>query len=119
MNILYIEDEPVTRDLVTKILVRHNHSVRVASNGVSGLKLFLEEQPDMVIADLSMPAMSGAQMISMIRKHSKMVPIVITTAYKDECKDVLRAANGLVFKPFLERDLVSAINAATTPSQMN
>lgn len=109
MNILYIEDEPITRDLVTKMLLRHKHTVHVASNGVSGLKLFLEKNPDLIIADLSMPAMSGAQMINMIRKHSVTVPIIITTAYKDECDQILSSANGLVFKPFLEADICKAI----------
>lgn len=119
MDILYIEDEPITRELVTKMLKRHNHTVHVASNGVTGLKLFLEKQPQLIIADLSMPAMSGTQMISMIRKHDESIPIIITTAYKQECDHILTYANGFVFKPFFEADLVKAISDTATSYHLN
>lgn len=114
MNILYVEDEHFTRMLVKKMLEKESFSVNEAANGVLGLKKFLENKPDMVITDLAMPEMDGFEMISKIRQHDGSVPIIITTAYREEAERVVAMISACIYKPIIKEDLISAINRLKT-----
>lgn len=110
MNILYVEDEKFTRMLVKKLLEKEELNVHEAANGILGLKKFLEVKPDVVITDLAMPEMDGFEMISKIREHNTSVPIIITTAYREEAERVCGMVNACIYKPIIKDDLISAIS---------
>jgi CheY-like chemotaxis protein len=110
MNILYVEDEKFTRMLVKKLLEKEELNVHEAANGVLGLKKFLEVKPDLIITDLAMPEMDGFEMISKIREHDVHVPIIITTAYREEAEKVCSLVNACIYKPIIKEDLIAAIN---------
>jgi len=110
MNILYVEDEKFTRMLVKKLLEKESLNVYEAANGVLGLKKFLEVKPDLIITDLAMPEMDGFEMISKIREHSTDIPIIITTAYREEAERVCAMVNACIYKPIIKEDLLKAIN---------
>src|SRR5947207_1290366 len=54
-KILVIDDDPLVRDTILRILERKGYSVLVAADGIRGLRLFHAEQPDLVITDIIMP----------------------------------------------------------------
>jgi CheY-like chemotaxis protein len=110
MNILYVEDEKFTRMLVKKLLEKEELNVHEAANGVLGLKKFLEIKPDLIITDLAMPEMDGFEMISKIREHDSKIPIIITTAYREEAEKVCSLVNACIYKPIIREDLIAAIN---------
>lgn len=109
MNILYVEDEQFTRILVKKLLEKEHLSVNEAANGVIGLKKFFENKPDIIITDLAMPEMDGFEMISRIRNYDGSVPIIITTAYREEADRVASMINACIYKPIIKEDLLDAI----------
>lgn len=113
MNILYVEDEKFTRMLVKKLLEKEELFVHEAANGVLGLKKFLEVKPDLVITDLAMPEMDGFEMISKIREYNLNIPIIITTAYREEAERVCNMVNACIYKPIIKDDLLHAISKVT------
>lgn len=109
MNILYVEDEQFTRILVKKLLEKESLNVNEAANGVIGLKKFFEIKPDIIITDLAMPEMDGFEMITRIRQHDQTIPIIITTAYREEASRVSTMINACIYKPIIKEDLLEAI----------
>jgi len=109
LKVLYVEDEKFTRMLVKKLLEKESIDVTEAANGVLGLKKYYEISPDLIITDLAMPEMDGFEMISKIREKNSEVPIIITTAYREEAERVCDMVTDCIFKPIIKDDLVKAI----------
>lgn len=98
LRVLCVEDDEIARLSIVNIIRRRAAEVYMAANGQEGLEIFLEKRPDLVIADLAMPVMDGADMIASIRETDKNVPIVIVTAFPDQGKN-LDGADHIMVKP--------------------
>ena len=83
LKILYVEDEKVTREQMSRILKRRGTEIFIATNGQEGLALFLEHNPDLVVTDIRMPVMDGLAMVKEIKRHSRDAKIIMTTAFSD------------------------------------
>jgi YesN/AraC family two-component response regulator len=83
MKILYMEDDPITAEELGQFLKRRAGRVYIANNGVEGLKLFHEHNPDIIIADLFLPIMGGVEMVKTIREEGFQTPVIITSAVSD------------------------------------
>jgi CheY-like chemotaxis protein len=80
-TILYVEDDIDTQELIGDILRCHFKEVFVASDGQEGLKCYKEEQPDIVLSDISMPIMDGLEMSEAIKKRDSNQLIALFTAF--------------------------------------
>ncbi|PLX68749.1 MAG: hypothetical protein C0603_06255 [Denitrovibrio sp.] len=109
LNLLYVEDEKFTRMLVKKLLEKEGINVHEAANGILGLKKYYDVAPEIIITDLAMPEMDGFEMVSKIREKNKNVPIIITTAYREEAERICSMVTACIFKPIIKDDLVNAI----------
>ena len=112
-KILVIDDEPqITRVLRTS-LAMHGYEVQVANDGEAGLKAFDDWKPDLVITDLAMPKMTGAQLTENIRDRSHVPIIVLSVRGEDAHKiDALdKGADDYVTKPFSINELLARIRA--------
>lgn len=80
-TILIIEDEKSLRSAMVDILHMKNFLTIEAKNGKEGIKLALEEHPDLILLDIIMPEMDGMAALRKIREDAwgKMVPIIILT----------------------------------------
>jgi CheY-like chemotaxis protein len=107
LNILYVEDESVTRMAVTRVLQKRVGKVFAAQNGKVGLELFKENNPDIVLTDLQMPVMDGWELISEIRKMSKDVPIIVISAY--EYDNTEGQVSDSIVKPLIKETLFQKI----------
>jgi len=85
VSVLYVEDEPETRELVADNLRRTFPEVEIvtATTGEEGLELFNSVAPQIVITDIMVPGMNGMQMAREIRARSTSALIIATTAYSD------------------------------------
>lgn len=83
IKVLYIEDEKVTRTMISSFLKKRVGNVIAAECGEEGIKKFLEYKPDIIITDLVMPDMSGIDVMKKIRSMGYKVPIIITSAISD------------------------------------
>lgn len=83
VKVLYVEDEPITRNQVERFLKRRVGKVILAENGNDGIQKFNEQKPDIIITDLVMPDMSGIEMMKQIRNDGSKCPCIITSALSD------------------------------------
>lgn len=82
-TILYIEDEADLRSLVVEELQEFGYETLEAANGVDGLHAILKHKPDLVLCDVTMPKMTGFELLSVLRKeHPEMasMPFMLLTA---------------------------------------
>lgn len=75
-QILIIEDNPVTREIVAELASGRGHTCRTADNGRTGMDLFSSGTFDLVITDILMPEQEGLETILAIRRTDTRVPII-------------------------------------------
>jgi len=103
IKLLYVEDDPVSRELILMILQELFADITIAVDGVDGLKKFNENKIDLIITDISMPNMNGFEMIEQIRNRDKDISIVILSAYSETeyfIKGIGHGVDGYLLKPF-------------------
>ncbi len=113
-KILLVEDDSTLSFIVQDALTREGFDVVCASNGDSGLKLFKESEPDIIVADVMMPKMDGFEMVRLIRLTAPSVPVLFLTArtaLDDVVKGFELGANDYIRKPFQILELVVRIKA--------
>jgi CheY-like chemotaxis protein len=82
-KILVIEDNEQNMYLVNFILENHGYQVIQALNGVDGISLARQQQPDLILLDIQLPIMDGYTVARELRKNKLLakVPIVAVTSY--------------------------------------
>lgn len=85
-KVLVVDDNPDARVLMEFILEAEGLEVVDAADGEEGLERALEESPDLIITDISMPRLTGLQLISRLRglRRFREVPILAVTAQSIE-----------------------------------
>src|SRR3990167_5570053 len=86
-KILIIEDDPQVLQLISLILTQEGYHVIKAGNGAEALRKIVQDYPEMIIADLILPDMNGAEVIQDARdKHACNAPVIFLTGMitKDE-----------------------------------
>lgn len=116
LRILLAEDNPVNRQLATKLLEKRGHRVITAGNGREALAALEREQVDLVLMDVQMPDIDGLEAMRLIRQKEKVhgghLPIISVTAHvmkgdRDNC--IAAGADDYVSKPLQPAELFSAI----------
>ena len=83
LSLLYVEDDSATREELAMILEPWVRELHVASDGQSGLDLFKQKRPDLVVTDIQLPRLSGLAMGGEIRRLVPGQPIIVLSAYND------------------------------------
>ncbi len=115
MSVLVVDDAPELRLVVRMLLERAGgfEVVAEASDGQEAIELAEEHHPDVVLLDLTMPRLSGADALPRIREVSPRSVVIVLTGYqRDERIDELIAggAHGALEKSDLPRRLAQEIN---------
>ncbi len=116
MEILIVEDEPEISQLIRETLERETFSCRIASNGLTALEMFQQQQPDLIILDLMLPELDGLEVCTRIRQKpgNKDPYILMLTARGEEIDRVIGLSTGAddyLTKPFSPRELVARVRA--------
>ena len=82
-KILVVDDEHSVRWGFEKALQKVGYNVALADNGVKGLALYKEFQPDLTLVDIRMPEMDGLQLLKKIRALDNNAQVIVMTAYAD------------------------------------
>jgi DNA-binding response OmpR family regulator len=113
-KILIVDDNCDTRELLAKLLELESFIVVTAEDGLIGLKMAGDEQPDLIVTDITMPNLNGIDMIRLLRKklEFKQMPIVTITAYGRSTADkAIEAGADLALTKPVEFDaLIDDIN---------
>jgi len=90
IKLLFVEDDKALAYVIKVSLnITKRYEVVTACNGEEGLELFHSFKPDVIVADIIMPIMTGLEMVKEIRKHNKRIPIILATGQKKEQKDII------------------------------
>ena len=115
-SILLVEDEEVALKLLGSILARKfpEAVLYCASNGRTGLEIFRERRPDIVITDINMPEMSGIQMAGHIRVINPLAKIIVLSAGSGAANPEPAAGKGVaidhyIYKPVDFKVLFAAV----------
>ena len=103
-RILYIEDDINNRILVRRILMSEGIDVDEADNAVDGINMALDNPPDLILMDVSMPGMDGLQATQEIRNLPEIanIPVIALTANVmegDRERSIEAGCNGYIGKP--------------------
>ena len=114
-KVLIVDDERVVVDVMGAILVKHGFDVESASNGVEGLARAMEQNPDIILLDISMPKMDGFETCRQLKNGSgtQGIPVVMFTSHADRESriEALKAgANDFLGKPVDSTELVVRVN---------
>ena len=124
-TILIIDDDESMCDIVAQYLHTLGFSILTAGNGKTGIALFDENAPNLVLLDLSMPEMNGFQVLDALKEKIIDTPVIIISGVGSE-KDTTRAlklgAWDYITKPFQELDILkhaveSALERAALQAQ--
>lgn len=132
LQVLLVEDTPISRDLIAGFLTKRGHSAAVACNGREAVDRVRKESFDVVLMDIQMPTMDGFQATAAIRALERAgmphVPIIAMTAHAlqgDREKCLAAGMDGYLSKPIRPRQLFEAIerlaigHAQAAPTPLN
>lgn len=114
-TILVVDDEPLVRATLQRVLTRAGYAVMEASDGAEGLTEVARARPDLVICDILMPTKEGIETIRELKQAEPDLPILAMSGggrlgtcdflhYAEEF-----GARGVLHKPFSSEEVVSAI----------
>jgi CheY-like chemotaxis protein len=110
LRILYVEDNPVVREVTTELLAQERRHVVALGTAEEALDEFRVQPFDVVITDLSLPVMSGLDLARNILNLKPHAPIIIASGYSlNSALDNLGPNVRTIIKPFEARDIDSLI----------
>lgn len=113
MRVLVIEDDDAVADGIVDGLGDRAISATRVATGAAGIEAAAADEPDLIVLDLGLPDIDGAEVCRRIRATSA-VPIIIVSARDDEVDRVVAlelGADDYIVKPFGMRELVARIHA--------
>ena len=117
-KILIIEDDPILRSAYTTVLTMEGFEVRGAPDGLEGLRLAQEEEPDLILLDMLMPNLGGVQFLQAYKlktEHPHVKVIVFSNiSVPEQMSEVmaLGATRYLTKSQFTPKEMVSTIREA-------
>ena len=121
-RILVVDDEQHIIDVVVYILEENSFEVATAFDGDTGLALFRETRPDLVVLDLTLPGIPGIELFKQMRAERSDIPIIILTSRSEEIDRVLGlelGADDYVTKPFSPRELAARVKTVLRRTEQN
>ena len=119
MRILAVEDEAAILRMLERGLTAAGHQVLAAETGEDAATLAIDEGVDLVLLDISLPGLSGHDVLTRIRARRPELPVLMLTA-RDDLDNKVRAldagADDYLTKPFAFEELLARIRALTRRS---
>ena len=101
LRVLYIEDNALVREITCELLAMDDRDVVAVATGEEALSVFQKSRFDIVVTDVSLPAMSGFDLVRHVKKLSPSVPIILASGYPLNLDDAQLGANiRAITKPF-------------------
>lgn len=113
-TILIIEDEQTIVDILKFHLEREGFVCHSSGNGLKGLRMVEEINPDLILLDIMLPGIDGMEVCKRLRAQDLQTPIIMLTAREEESDKVLGlelGADDYVTKPFALKELTARIRA--------
>lgn len=126
-SILIVDDEPAIHRIARRSLERAQHRVDEALDGAACLQKVAQNHYDLIILDLTMPKLSGAETLARLRKDWPTIPILVWSGHSEDAEAMFTHARGpdaFLAKPFSSSNLQDAVSELlrkkrSTESQRN
>ena len=118
-QVLVVDDEPMVRNLLTRLLSMEGYEVLEAEDGQAAIDLLRKAQPDLILLDVMLPARDGLEVLSDLRRTSN-VPVILVSARGEEADRVVglkMGADDYVVKPFSAAELSARIESVLRRAQ--
>jgi CheY-like chemotaxis protein len=115
--ILVVEDESAIAMMLAEWFIEEGYEACIAYDGAQALAMLTTVVPAAITLDLSMPVMSGFELLPRIRQNpaTRHVPVVILSAVPELANEVLRLAEGFFPKPFSPRQVMEYLQLFIGP----
>ena len=115
-KILYVEDDEMNRDMLSRRLARRDYEVILAFDGQEGLEKMKSEKPDVVLMDMGLPVIDGWEATTLAKADDeiKSIPIIALTAHaleSDRQKAIDCGADDFDTKPIDFKRLLGKIES--------
>jgi two-component system phosphate regulon response regulator PhoB len=113
-RVLVVDDDPAIRLVCSTNLQHDGYQVLVAANGQEGLELALDQVPDVVLLEISMPVLDGFGLAAALQadERTRELPLIFLTSEDDpliKAKAFETGAHGVIAKPFEPSAVTSLI----------
>jgi CheY-like chemotaxis protein len=118
LHVLVVDDDAVNLALVARVLGSRGFEVETVTDGVSALAALDRRRPDVVVLDIMMPGMSGAEVLDRVKSSPRFtsIPVIMLTA-RDADADLIASyqsgADYFVSKPLVPAQLLYGIGLVT------
>ena len=110
-TVLVVDDDPVMLEIMMKILGTDNYHLLPATSAEQALAMLETHTPELLVTDLMMPGLSGAELADMVRARHPQIRVLFQTGFADTlfrlCKE-LEPGEAFIEKPFSARGLLEA-----------
>ncbi|MEJ5265340.1 MAG: response regulator [Bacteroidales bacterium] len=122
VTLLAIDDDPLVLKLIEASLAREPYRMLFAPDGETGLRMAIENKPDLIVLDVVMPGMDGFEFCQQARKNPilKNTPIIMLTALDDrdsKIQGLEAGADDYICKPFDKIEFRARIRTITRLTQ--
>jgi len=121
-SILIVDDSHDNRLFLSKyILQPAGYRVLTAPDGVRGLNKAIDEQPDLLLADLQMPRMNGVELVIALQERKLEIPVILMTFHGSEEIAIQAFRLGVkdyIIKPFAPEEILASVERALTESRL-
>ncbi len=119
-KVLIVDDAPDTVEIIQKLLSFDGFEVMTAFTGEAGVDKVLQEKPDVVLMDISLPGIDGNEALRQIRKINPNLSVIMLTAFATVENAILALKEGatdFIKKPFENEHLVHIVNQSLDKSR--
>jgi|TARA_A100001015_G_scaffold83217_1_gene92365 two-component system cell cycle response regulator DivK len=118
MKILIVEDNEMNRDMLSRRLLKKGFEIIIAVDGAEGVEKTINEKPDLVLMDMSLPVMDGWEATKNLKANNETakIPIIALTAHamaQDKEKALAAGCDEYDTKPIDLNRLLSKISSLT------
>ena len=118
-TVLVVDDDYSLRVVIRMVLEREGYDVLEARHGGAALELIEGGRPNLIVADLTMPVMDGAELMGRLRSKptTASIPIVLLSGLMPD-PEVSSLADAVLIKPFEPADLLAAIRGSLGATEL-
>jgi two-component system, sensor histidine kinase and response regulator len=122
-NVLVVDDDPASLDLLSEMLLDRGYQVRVATGGEQAISFARADPPEIIVLDVSLPDLSGYDVCAALKAEpvTRDVPVIFVSAH-DEVIDKIRAfhsgAVDYIIKPFHAGEVLARLESQLKISRL-
>jgi two-component system, cell cycle response regulator DivK len=115
ITVLYIEDNPLNRRLVRKLLTAKGYQVLEAIDGSTGLEMVRAEKPNLVLLDINLPDIDGLDVVKQLRTtpeiaHTPVIALTANAMHGDRERCLAAGCDAYLAKPIARQELYNMLN---------